>query len=426
MFDFSKLALDRRNDPNNHSSFVGIMKNTDGIFEFRLPVGFSDFPEADYQSTKNLFFSMYKTFRKFEEQHKGKYLDDIPRSKDSATTSGSAYSFLDKNDDEVLLYSKISTIDNILSTYDDLMINTIIRTEGNTEHVNFDKIEGYLDKAIYIDDVIYIDEYESTKNTLDYSIHSIIELYSFILCEIKKELQEEVSVEIRNYYNSFRELHLSHEDSLFSEDTFESTISILKDVLDKIDRVTAYKDSGYWEIYTAIEIFLYGDFNSEKTNDDGIFWGINNFYQIWEDMCNVYSFTTFKEEISYADTNIKINGKIVSNKKIGSKNLYCLDSFDAPFYLEMNSKKRYARPDLIRKVKPRIKFEIIKEHKLFGKKFVDLRIKNEEPEKKYFNFVIDQAKKIVNRKRNNARYKKPNIFTTYPFEEYINLKNILI
>jgi hypothetical protein len=91
--------------------------------------------------------------------------------------------------------------------------------------------------------------------------------------------------------------------------------------LEDIDKVIAYKDDDYWRLYEAIENFLYGELDMESPHEDGFFWGISNFYQIWEDMCNTYAFTIF-DDIIYADTNIVFNGKPVANATFGGHKLF--------------------------------------------------------------------------------------------------------
>ncbi len=112
MLNFKELKLDKRtDDPNNTDPFVGIRRNEHGEPEFRLPIGFNDFPEGDFNATKQLFFRMYQTFKKFEEDNNLKNAqDNEPKRGDNIEAGGNAYQFKDKEDNEVILYSKISVI----------------------------------------------------------------------------------------------------------------------------------------------------------------------------------------------------------------------------------------------------------------------------------------------------------------------------
>ena len=62
MFNFKTLKLTKRCDSESTNSFVGIRRNENGELEFRLPHGFDDFPENDFDATKEPFFKMYRTF----------------------------------------------------------------------------------------------------------------------------------------------------------------------------------------------------------------------------------------------------------------------------------------------------------------------------------------------------------------------------
>ena len=81
MLNFKELKLDKRID-NNTDPFVGIKKNEkNGKPEFRLPIGFDDFPEGDFNATKQLFFRMYRTFKKFERDNLKNFQDNKPKKK---------------------------------------------------------------------------------------------------------------------------------------------------------------------------------------------------------------------------------------------------------------------------------------------------------------------------------------------------------
>lgn len=352
MFNFRELKLDKRSDPNNYDPFIGIRRNGANEFEFRLPIGFGDFPEGNFNLTKQLFFRMYRTFKKFEQDHLRNLSLSKTLGKDNIEVGANAYRFTDKEDNDVVLYSKISTIETMLTAYQDLALNVIERTLQRSEQINFSKIHRYLDKATYLDyaddnHVIHIEEMQVMRSTLQYKSTNIIELFCFILSELQQELEQTIDERVNELSNKFREQHLTCDQSLFNEETFETTIIDLKEILDDINKTTAYKDNDYWQLYEAIETFLYGELDMQNTHEDGIFWGISNFWQVWEDMCHTYAFKNF-DNILYADTNISINGKPVANQMTddGHK-IFCKDGFDNPFFIEFLGKKRWMRPDFL-------------------------------------------------------------------------------
>jgi hypothetical protein len=186
------------------------------------------------------------------------------------------------------------------------------------------------------------------RQTLRYESTTLIDLFCFIVSELQNELEQDIEPRVQELAHRFSEQHLSHEESLFNEETFETTIRTLKGVLDDIDKRTAYKDEDYWRLYDAIETFLYGELDMDNPHEDGTFWGISNFSSVWEDMCATYAFDNF--DILYADTNIIFNGQRVANSKsAGYFPIYKKEGFDDPFFIEFRGKKRWMRPDLIHK-----------------------------------------------------------------------------
>ena len=345
MFNFKTLKLTKRCDSESKSSFVGIHRNKkNGELEFRLPHGFDDFPENDFNATKDLFFKMYRTFKKFERDNwRPNILDFRATEKDNVETEKNGYRFKDKEENDVVLYSKIALIENLLDVYRDLSLDVIERRIGREEKIDYSKIDRYLDKAIYLEnDVIYIDEMELPRQTLQYEAVTLIDLFCFIVCELQNELENDIEPRVQELAHRFSEQHLNHEESLFNEETFETTIFTLKNVLDDIHKYTAYKDEDYWRLFEAIELFLYGELDMEKPDENGIYWGINNFSSIWEDMCATWAFANF--DVLYADTNIIFNG---SRLKSGSQK----NEFKNPFFISFRDKKRWMRPDLIHQLK---------------------------------------------------------------------------
>lgn len=388
MFNFKELKLNKRvdsADPEKFDPFVGIRRSEarDG-FEFRLPTGFDRFPEGDFELTKQLFFRMYRSFKKFEQDNLNHLEHSKTQGKDNIQVGGNACRFKDREDNEVILYSKIHVIETMLEAYQDLALNIIERTIQRDEQIDFSKIDHYLHKAIYLDDdngnhTIYIDSMDLARRTLQYKSASLVELFCFILSELQQELEQIVDERITELSNKFKEQYLTYEQSLFREGTFEVTVVCLKEILDKIDKTTAYKDDDYWQLYEAVEAFLYGELDMKNTHDDGIFWGINNFWSVWEDMCHTYAFKTF-DDIVYADSRIVINGNSVANKTFGGHKIFCKPDFNNPFFIEFRGDKRWMRPDLVRFERVGVDFEKIIETRVepcenSTKKLANIQIK---------------------------------------------------
>lgn len=350
MFNFNELAIVQPNEPNCYrGSFVGIRKDKYlGKMAFTLPKGFENF-KVNYDNVKNLFFAMYRTFEKFR-QNKERYLDKDEQNKDNAQieNNNGAYIFTDEDNNETVLYSKIDLIDKIFQTYQELEIESLIQELGLIEEVDYSKIENYLDKGIFLSNhAIFIENMVGYRNIVRGVPSELIELFCYIYKELASELEKELSEQIKEISFNFSYKYLSPEQSLFSEHSFESTISILKDCLDNIHKTTAYKNYQYWDIYEAVEHFLYGSLEFDGDSNQG-FWGINNFSYIWEDMCN-YMVANHKEyNILYCDSTLPLN----EYKNNLSKDYVWIDKNiipNNPFYLDFNRLKRWIRPDTIYK-----------------------------------------------------------------------------
>lgn len=349
MFNFKQLKLVKRCDSDSHSSFVGIRRAADGDLEFRLPQGFDHFPEQDFEQTKRLFFKMYRTFKKFERDNTRDSTDKTPKGKDNAKRQNHAYRFKDAEDNDVILYSKIDLIENILTAYHELALNTLERRVGQDERVDYAKLEQYLHRAVYLpNDVIYIDEMDLPRQTLQYESVTLIHLFCFIVAELYTEMELTTKVRVKELAAYFIQQQLKHEQSLFKEAVFLDTIHQLKTVLHEIDKYTVYKDDDYWRLYEAIELFLYGELDMETPDENGVYWGISNFSAVWEDMCATWAFATQPHIIIYADTNIMFNRKRVANaKSAGYFPIYKKENFNDPFFIEFRGQKRWMRPDLV-------------------------------------------------------------------------------
>lgn len=348
MFNFNELAIVQPNEPNCYrGSFVGIRKDKYlGKMTFTLPKGFENF-KVNYDNVKNLFFAMYRTFEKFR-QNKERYLDKDEQNKDNAQieNNNGAYIFTDEDNNETVLYSKIDLIDKIFQTYQELEIESLIQELGLVEEVDYSKIENYLDKGIFLsNNAIFIENMVGYRNIVRGVPSELIELFCYIYKELVNELEQELSEQIKEIAFNFSYKYLSPEQSLFSEHSFESTISILKDCLDNIHKTTAYKNYQYWNIYESVEHFLYGSLEFDRGSNQG-FWGINNFSYIWEEMCNYMILQDKTKQVLYCDSilplnefrnnltpRIRYNGRFwIDEKKLKNNFNFTLHSFQRNMY----------------------------------------------------------------------------------------------
>lgn len=350
MFNFNELAIVQPNEPNCYrGSFVGIRQDKYlGKMAFTVPKGFEDF-EVNYENVKNLFFSMYRTFDKFlETAKKNENLDDKPTGKDNTQIDNhrGAYIFTDEDNNETILYSKIDLIDSIFQLYKEMEIESLIQELGLVEDIDYSKIDRYLDKGIYLDNhAIFIENMVGYRNIVRGVPSELIEIFCYIYHELANELNQEVSESIKEISFNFSYKCLSPEQSLFSEYSFESTMNTLKDCLDNIHKMTAYKNGQYWDIYEAVEHFLYGSLEFDKDSSQG-FWGINNFSYIWEEMCNYMVAVSNEYKILYCDTKLPLNQY---KDHLLKQNRIWIDKSEIEnvFHIDLHGYKRWLRPDII-------------------------------------------------------------------------------
>lgn len=332
-------------------SFVGIKRNqATKRLELWLPLNFDAFPIDDKKEIRKFFFLMYKTLRTFTSRHsQTKKYKTNDRDGVIQATGGIKISYSDNED--VICYGKISMIESVIDSYDEMIITSVVSKAFHSENItDFSKINKYIDKAIYLeDDLIYIDKMQSYRNTFELSQSILIEMYCFIYVEIKAELFElnEIKNEILHLAEKFKIENLKVTSSIFGE-YFEETTLTLKGILDDIYRRTSYKDRDFWIFFDAIEIFLYGELYSND-DDSGEFWGINNFWAIWEDMCHTYSLSELKETIIYSDTKPYANYVLENKKKVYLDTNVLHENI---FFLEYFDEKRYLYPDMIRYLNP--------------------------------------------------------------------------
>ena len=217
------------------------------------------------------------------------------------------------------------------------------KKQVRSTEIDYSKIHKYLHQAIYLsEDVIYLDEMSIAKNVLVQESPPIVQLFCFIYTEIKKELEETESISDKAFElaEKFKDAFLQADSGLFEEDSFADTINILKIVFEEIDSKTTYKDEDFWHFYEAVEAFLTGE---RQDDEEGVYFGINSFYDIWEDLCqtHILSSSEYLPKVLFAD----VKGKLLTRKDLGLQPELEVN----PFKMEINTgfKPRFLRPDLV-------------------------------------------------------------------------------
>ena len=290
MLDFKALTC----VVSNSYSFVGITAS-DNQLRLHLPKGFQDHLASfnTFEVKRNLFFVLYQILRQFKSicTEKG-YLESpskqVPLVRDrDGIVQGDAGSTITTNLDEPLIfYSKLDSIGALLDAYDELKIAALVYRLGRTNRLDLSQLHRYLHQGIFLPNgAVYVDAMVLPRQQVQFNATDIVALYCYLVWEVKIQLRDEVSPEVSALAEQFRQHYLGTENSLFSEQSFERVVNLLKEALDTIDQRTPLKDADYDQFYDAIEQFLYGNWQSAN---DGEIWGINNFHSVWESMCLTY------------------------------------------------------------------------------------------------------------------------------------------
>jgi hypothetical protein len=316
----------------NKYSFVGIQRQNAKL-QFYLPKGFSDKLKdlQNFDTKCQLFFVFYQIFEKFKDIciEKG-YLEDNYKIRTSdrdgviKINQGSTIS-ISEQEEENIFYSKLDIITNILKAYDEPKILSLVYRLGRSEKINYSQFHKFLHNAIFLPNgTAYIDHMNLPRQQVQFDSTDIVAMYCYILWEIKQQLNQEISAEIKSLAERFRQDYIGSEYGLFQESFYFQIIEMLKDALELIDRHTPLKDSDYWELYEVIELFLYGEITH---NEDGEIWGINNFNNIWESMCLTYlAKNTHSNFLLYLDTQF-VADEIIAKWKESTKMIDFLNIF---------------------------------------------------------------------------------------------------
>jgi hypothetical protein len=288
MFNFSDVTC----IVSNKYSFVGFLEEEDQVY-FYLPKGFQDCLKDlnTFKAKRDLFFLLYKTFRKFKAVCTDKgYLTPgdqmLTLDRDGLLDGESGSGIALELDEPIIFYSKLDKIGTLLDAYDDYKIAALGCRLQRTEDIDLSKIHKYLHQGIFLPNgSVYVDSMILSRQQIKFESTDIIALYCYLVREIKLQLGDDISPETNSLAENFSHRYLGAEDSLFVEHSCDIVANSLKDALDIIDQRTPVKDSDYAQFYDVIEQFLYGEW---QQNEDGKIWGINNFHCVWESICLNY------------------------------------------------------------------------------------------------------------------------------------------
>ncbi|MFB2833381.1 hypothetical protein [Floridanema evergladense] len=338
MINFGKLQV----RTNEKYSFVGI-ENKNSQLIFHVPKGFSqDDPSIDtFNFKRDLFFKLYRVLDIFKQTllEKGHSFQEIKASDRDGIIQEEEGAEIDGENKQEINFSKLDALEKILDAYDELKILALVSRLGKTEKLDYSKLHHFLHKGIFLENgAVYVDSMVLPRKEVRFEVTDIINMYCYILVEIKHQLEQEVSSEVRALAEQFRQKYIGSESTLFNELTYEQVMNDLKDALEVIDNYTPIKEPDYWYFYDAIEAFLFGDLNYSKK---GLIWGISNFHSVWESMClNYLCNTHISNLILYVD-----------NKFIKYKNYFKKEdnilNLENVFLMQVKQENRRLYPDAV-------------------------------------------------------------------------------
>ncbi len=322
MINFEELIFNYPETRSTDHSFVGI-KMVNGKLNLFLPKGFkmADLTD-DYQTKKELYFSFYKILKKFGrilkerslkiknphkyEQEKYKNLGGdrdgaIERSFEiSENTSSFNTENSSVNSADVIFYPKLFFIDRLLAEYDELKIISLSSRLVRSIDVNANDIHKYLHCATFLKNgAAYISSIATLKKYIQFTSNDIVTMYCYLVSEVKEQLGEIFSDEVKALSRQFKEKYIGNRHTLFCTYFDDILVGSLKSILELIHQNTAIKEKDYWDFYNAIDFFLYDNYRNEC--DNGIVWGFKNFNDVWESMCNTYLIENHRSDILYVD-----------------------------------------------------------------------------------------------------------------------------
>ncbi len=286
MINFGELEL----RVNEKYSFVGIEKKGSRLI-FHIPKGFSDADISSlnsFDSKRDLFFRFYRMLNIFkqtclEKKHFETGIANKADDRDGVLQDNTGLEISSDENSQNIFYSKIDALGSILDIYDELKILAFINRIGKSDRLDYSKLHRFLNKAIFLDNgAIYIETMDLPRKQIHFHTTHIVSMYCYILTEIKQQLNQEISPQIKALAENFRENYLGSEYNLFSEKYYLQIINSLKDTLEVIDNYTPLKDKDYWDFYDAIKVFLFGELD---TSYEGNIWGVGNFNAVWEAIC---------------------------------------------------------------------------------------------------------------------------------------------
>lgn len=294
--DYSRVVFEITGEESPASSptyaFVGIYTQGDKLV-FRLPLGYpAPQSQQPYETARDLhitFFKLFQRFRSIAQRNLERQKKGAAAHEDAGATLQEGRDWIVRHDEgDVYYYRHFDVFDSLLDAFDELAILSLERRLRLTDSSPSDlRHFGRTDAGrIYQnDDTFFDDTAFQPVATLTVLPSDLVGLYCFLLRDLREHVwgdhdPDPLQDDVRVLAEKFEFKHLWPAASCWEADEWQRTRDTLRDKLDIIDHVTAFKDDGYHQLYEAVVHFLYPP--ADSPHGAGILWGIDGFWPVWE------------------------------------------------------------------------------------------------------------------------------------------------
>ncbi|MGK7955331.1 MAG: hypothetical protein AB4063_08725 [Crocosphaera sp.] len=218
MINFNQLKL----IVNDKYSFVGIENKNNKLY-FYLPKGFENKLEEieTFDEKRKLFFLFYRIFHKFKMicLEKG-YLNEnskiLKSDRDGIINNNLGSDIIENEAEENIFYSKLTSIDTIVETYNEPKILSLVYRTSKSEILDYSQSYKFLHRAIFLpNNAAYVDYMDLPRKQVQFQSTDLVAMYCYLLWEVKQQLNQEIGGEIKTLAEHFKHSYLSAEYSLF-------------------------------------------------------------------------------------------------------------------------------------------------------------------------------------------------------------------
>jgi len=313
------------------------------VAEFYLPQGFEGFPDDDYEQIVEMFFLLYRVLRRFAGDRGLRDDRRLPR-REGFFAQPAQIVLTDASDEQVTIsFAKLNAFECIIESFDEMILAAVISKTRTVPPNDVRRLHVDLNRALFNrDDTLFFESSVGQRMELEDGAQSLAGLFCFVYLEMVRRLDPErvVHPEVRSRSDRFSEEHLPENRDLFGFTAHAEVVPVLKDLLEKIHRTTAYKDDDYWALYEVLEFLLYRDELAEGDTGTPI-WGVTDFYPVWEEMGHSVIREIYRNEP---------NGRIVYSDCARLKSLASSPNEfgeEYPFFFDFGGTRRRMYPDAV-------------------------------------------------------------------------------